>query len=50
MSVDHIYARRGVTSPDAIVQTYEAEAMRGHVSLCTTTFEARAGVTQLRQS
>jgi uncharacterized protein YndB with AHSA1/START domain len=26
----------GVPSPDAIVQTYEAEAMPGHVFLCTT--------------
>jgi uncharacterized protein YndB with AHSA1/START domain len=40
----------GVPSPDAIVQTYEAEAMPGHVFLCTTTFEARAGVTLLRQN
>ena len=34
----------GVRSPDAIVQTYEAEAMRGHVSLSAPPPSRRAPV------
>jgi uncharacterized protein YndB with AHSA1/START domain len=40
----------GTPSPGRIVQTYEAEAMPGHVFLCTTTFEGRDGGTLLRQN
>jgi uncharacterized protein YndB with AHSA1/START domain len=40
----------GTPSPEGIVQTYEAEAMPGHVFFCTTTFEGRDGGTLLRQN
>jgi uncharacterized protein YndB with AHSA1/START domain len=40
----------GTPSPDGIVQTYEAEAMPGHVFLNTITFEERGGRTLLRQN
>jgi uncharacterized protein YndB with AHSA1/START domain len=40
----------GTPSPDGIVQTYEAEAMPGHVFLNTITFEERGTTTLLRQN
>jgi uncharacterized protein YndB with AHSA1/START domain len=46
------YAFRGVfhgePSPDRLVQTFEWEAMPGHVSLDTATFEERDGRTTVR--
>lgn len=40
----------GTPSPDGIVQTYEAEAVPGHVFLNTITFEGRDSRTLLRQN
>jgi uncharacterized protein YndB with AHSA1/START domain len=38
----------GEPSPAAIVQTFEYEAVPGHVMLATTTFEERGGTTLVR--